>query len=259
MPTRNHSAVPEVNDLDGISPESRSELEDDYTSAEEDEEPWTSSCICGQRTPPLSVTGDPSPSIMCDVCSGSIQHWQHNVCMGLPLFEEDIPEIYACHVYDAEDMALRAEQGEARRGKPISGWHEETRRSLDRGERIWERRVEIWRREGGVRSGVRGVVEVLGDPGESRVSGRRKKVRIWVRPKGEVVREKSVKGTAKIPGKKMPSAASNGEAKKRPAAQAKMPAKMAKTTMRAKQVNESEKQERKQPKTKAKHQDGKPY
>ncbi|TKA55483.1 hypothetical protein B0A55_11766, partial [Friedmanniomyces simplex] len=45
-------------------------------------------CICGDGNDPR----DKRPFIGCEACLA----WQHNICMGMPVDEEDIPDHYLC-------------------------------------------------------------------------------------------------------------------------------------------------------------------
>ena len=123
----------------------------------------------------------------------------------------------------------------------MSGWHEETRRALARGEKIWERRVEVWRVGLRVRSGVLGEVEVLRDPGAKRV-----RVRIWVRSVGKA---ESTPETCGRKGVKMKTKEGT-----------KLPLKVTKNAAVEKPVTETkEKPKNRPPRKKAKHHDGKAY
>jgi hypothetical protein len=73
-------------------------------------------CICGNDD-----RNDTRPFIACDACSV----WQHNVCMGIPDDEDDVPEHYFCEQCRPEE-------------------HQETIQALQRGEEIWETRNQIY-------------------------------------------------------------------------------------------------------------------
>jgi hypothetical protein len=73
-------------------------------------------CICGNDD-----RNDTRPFIACDACSV----WQHNVCMGIPDDEDDVPEHYFCEQCRPEE-------------------HQETLQALQRGEEIWETRNQIY-------------------------------------------------------------------------------------------------------------------
>ncbi|WPG98230.1 transcription factor bye1 [Acrodontium crateriforme] len=76
-------------------------------------------CICGNNDPE-----DKRTFIGCDACSC----WQHNVCMGMPDDEDDIPEHYFCEQCRPEE-------------------HQETVQALAKGEPIWEVRNKVWQNE----------------------------------------------------------------------------------------------------------------
>ncbi|RDW85401.1 hypothetical protein BP5796_03726 [Coleophoma crateriformis] len=48
-------------------------------------------CVCGARE---THEEDDEPWIACDNC----QAWQHNVCMGISTFDEDVPDSYLCEM-----------------------------------------------------------------------------------------------------------------------------------------------------------------
>jgi hypothetical protein len=87
--------------------------EDEDNEEEEDEE---IRCICGNDD-----RKDTRPFIACDACSV----WQHNVCMGIPDDEDDVPEHYFCELCRPEE-------------------HQETIQALQRGEEIWDTRNKIY-------------------------------------------------------------------------------------------------------------------
>lgn len=87
--------------------------------AEDDEEDEEIRCICGNTN-----RKDKRPFIACDACSV----WQHNVCMGIPDDEDDVPEHYFCEECRPEE-------------------HQETLQALKRGEKIWEVRNKIYQTE----------------------------------------------------------------------------------------------------------------
>ncbi|KAK5724254.1 lysyl-tRNA synthetase [Elasticomyces elasticus] len=70
-------------------------------------------CICGQNPP-----DDKRAFIGCEAC----EVWQHNVCMGMPEEEEELPEHYLCEECDPKA-------------------HTETVAALEKGEPIWEIRT----------------------------------------------------------------------------------------------------------------------
>ncbi|KAK0616973.1 SPOC domain-containing protein [Immersiella caudata] len=83
----------------------------------EESEVETIRCICG-ATDQEADQGD-EPWIACDVCGA----WQHNICMGLSQFVEDLPKKYFCEQCRPED-------------------HKELLEAIDRGEKPWE----TWRK-----------------------------------------------------------------------------------------------------------------
>ncbi|KAL3421637.1 SPOC domain-containing protein [Phlyctema vagabunda] len=56
---------------------------------QEEEEVEIIRCVCGARE---TQADDDEPWIACDNCEA----WQHNVCMGISTFDEDVPEHYLC-------------------------------------------------------------------------------------------------------------------------------------------------------------------
>ena len=91
------------------------QTEEDYDDDEDEE----IRCICGNNNPK-----DKRAFIGCDECSV----WQHNVCMGMPEDEEDVPDSYLCERCGPDD-------------------HKETLQAIERGERIWEARNKIYANE----------------------------------------------------------------------------------------------------------------
>jgi hypothetical protein len=82
---------------------------------EEEEEEEVIRCVCGATA--TAGPEDPEPWIACDNCGV----WQHNVCVGIPTFEDEIPENYLCEQCGPEG-------------------HKELLASIQRGETIWEDR-----------------------------------------------------------------------------------------------------------------------
>ncbi|KAK3110618.1 lysyl-tRNA synthetase [Teratosphaeriaceae sp. CCFEE 6253] len=83
----------------------------------DDEEDDVIRCICGNDDP-----ADKRAFVGCDACLA----WQHNVCMGLPEEDDEVPEHYFCE--------------ECRPNE-----HKETLTALANGEAIWEVRLAKWR------------------------------------------------------------------------------------------------------------------
>jgi hypothetical protein len=78
-------------------------------------------CICGATE---SDSDDEEPWIACDSC----QSWQHNVCMGISTFDEDVPDKYFCEECAPEQ-------------------HKELLESMKRGEEIWVERRRLYEQE----------------------------------------------------------------------------------------------------------------
>lgn len=76
--------------------------------------PWKIRCICGVRE---EANDDHEAWIQCDEC----QNWQHNVCMGVSTFSDDMPDTYKCEDCDPDA-------------------HQELLDAMNRGERPWETR-----------------------------------------------------------------------------------------------------------------------
>lgn len=86
---------------------------------QDDDEDEVIRCVCGDSNPK-----DRRPFIGCDACTV----WQHNICMGYPDDEEDVPEHYFCEECRPEE-------------------HMETIQAIGRGEKIWEARNRIYQNE----------------------------------------------------------------------------------------------------------------
>ena len=96
-------------------------------------------CICGNDDP-----NDKRAFISCDTC----EVWQHNICMGEPEDEDDLPDHYYC-----EECAPEV--------------HGETLQAMERGEKIWEARNKIAQNEkkmGKSRKGKKGPAGWLKKP-----------------------------------------------------------------------------------------------
>ena len=52
-------------------------------------EEWPIRCACGQTA---EIEGKDEVWIKCDIC----EMWQHNVCMGLSVFDDEVPTTYGC-------------------------------------------------------------------------------------------------------------------------------------------------------------------
>ncbi len=62
-------------------------------AAAQEEEIEVIRCVCGAIE---TGDNDNEPWIACDKCGV----WQHNVCVGVPVFEDDIPKTYMCEQCD---------------------------------------------------------------------------------------------------------------------------------------------------------------
>ncbi|KAK0640801.1 hypothetical protein B0T16DRAFT_202349 [Cercophora newfieldiana] len=93
-------------------------------AAAEPEEPEVEiiRCICG-ATEQDADQGD-EPWIACDACGA----WQHNICMGMSQYSEDLPKKYFCEQCRPED-------------------HKETVAAIARGEKPWEARRKAYKEE----------------------------------------------------------------------------------------------------------------
>ena len=84
-------------------------------AAQEEEEDEVIRCVCGATA--TARPDDPEPWIACDNCGV----WQHNVCVGIPTYDDEIPDSYLC-----EECGPQG--------------HKELLASMQRGEKIWESR-----------------------------------------------------------------------------------------------------------------------
>ncbi|KHJ34932.1 putative spoc domain-containing protein [Erysiphe necator] len=78
-------------------------------------------CVCGAVE---TGDNDQDPWIACDSCDA----WQHNICMGISTYGEDVPDQYFCEKCHPQD-------------------HEELLSSMKRGEKLWELRRESYEKE----------------------------------------------------------------------------------------------------------------
>jgi len=84
--------------------------------ADEDNEVEVIRCVCGAR----SQEEDSDVAwIACDMCGV----WQHNVCMGISPYDEDIPDKYSCEQCNPDG-------------------HTELLEAMARGEQLWEERQQ---------------------------------------------------------------------------------------------------------------------
>ncbi|KAI0169199.1 hypothetical protein GGR52DRAFT_574420 [Hypoxylon sp. FL1284] len=88
----------------------------------QDEDEEIIRCICGATTQDDDDANE--PWIACDKCGA----WQHNVCMGMSVFTEDLTKDYFCETCEPED-------------------HRITLEAMERGEKPWEGRRQKYEEE----------------------------------------------------------------------------------------------------------------
>lgn len=84
---------------------------------EEEEEDEVIRCVCGVDESGEEDPDGVNPWIACDKCGV----WQHNICVGISTFDEDIPESYMCEECDPSA-------------------HKELLSAIARGQKPWEAR-----------------------------------------------------------------------------------------------------------------------
>jgi len=80
-------------------------------------EEWPIRCVCGQTT---EIEGKDEVWIKCDLCG----MWQHNVCMGLSVFDDEVPATYGCEICSPE-------------------LHQDLLEAKAEGRKLWEERQRI--------------------------------------------------------------------------------------------------------------------
>ncbi|SMR51799.1 unnamed protein product [Zymoseptoria tritici ST99CH_1A5] len=113
------SPAPQPKPTKGSKTKSTKKSAEPDPAEEEEDEDDEIRCICGNTNPK-----DKRAFIGCDACSV----WQHNICMGIPDDQDDIPEHYFCEECRPEE-------------------HQETIDAIARGEKIWETRNKIYLNE----------------------------------------------------------------------------------------------------------------
>ena len=107
--------------LDGKKRGRKGSKKPESPQEEDDSEEEIIRCVCGAR----EQDGDPGePWIACDTCAA----WQHNVCMGMSVYSEDLPKDYYCEQCKPEN-------------------HRELLEGMARGERPWEERRRQYEEE----------------------------------------------------------------------------------------------------------------
>lgn len=104
---------------------------------EEDEE--IIRCVCGATTQEADEQNE--PWIACEQCGA----WQHNVCMGMSIFEDELPKEYFCEQCKPQD-------------------HKELMDSIDKGETLWLTRRQKYEDENKKKKGKKGKGKRVSDP-----------------------------------------------------------------------------------------------
>lgn len=86
---------------------------------QEEDEDEKIRCVCGAQS--TESENEDGAWIACDLCAV----WQHNTCMDVSPFEDEIPEKYRCEQHDPEA-------------------HKELLEAMERGYPIWEDRKKKW-------------------------------------------------------------------------------------------------------------------
>lgn len=100
-------------------------------------------CVCGAIE---TGDNDQDPWIACDSCDA----WQHNICMGISSYGEDVPDQYFCEKCHPQD-------------------HQELLLSIKKGEKLWEVRRRVYEKE---------QAEALIEESSAKKRGRRKSKKI---------------------------------------------------------------------------------
>ncbi|KAI0477226.1 hypothetical protein GGR56DRAFT_397369 [Xylariaceae sp. FL0804] len=99
-------------------------------------------CICGATT--QDEGDEDEPWIACDKCAA----WQHNVCMGMSIYSEDLPKEYFCEQCAPDDHKLTLE-------------------AIEKGEKPWEdRHRQYEENKKGKKGGRKGKGKRVSDPKE---------------------------------------------------------------------------------------------
>ncbi|KAI0129833.1 hypothetical protein BJ170DRAFT_289691 [Xylariales sp. AK1849] len=118
-------------------------------AAEKEDEPDEEviRCVCGATTQDDDDANE--PWIACEKCGA----WQHNVCMGMSIFDDDLPKEYFCEQCRPED-------------------HEELLAALATGEELWKTRRQKHEeeKENKKKKGKKGKGKRVSDPAKDRSS-----------------------------------------------------------------------------------------
>jgi hypothetical protein len=145
-------------------------------AVQEEEEVEIIRCVCGARA--TEGDDDPEPWIACDTCGA----WQHNVCMGIPIHDEDIPDNYLCEQCGPHE-------------------HQELLESMKRGEEIWVERRKSHERvqaeEASKKKGKKGKAKRQSDLSMTASNGKAKSPAVTVDKKETPARAGSTKRKAR--------------------------------------------------------------
>ena len=89
-----------------------------YKKQKVQKEEWPIRCACGETT---EVKGEEEVWIKCDVCG----MWQHNVCMGLSVFDDEVPATYDCEMCSPE-------------------LHQDLLKAKAEGRKLWDERKKVY-------------------------------------------------------------------------------------------------------------------
>lgn len=106
---------------------------------EEDDEDEVIRCVCGATTQDDDAADE--PWIACEKCGA----WQHNVCMGMSIFDDDLPKEYFCEQCRPED-------------------HKELLAAMAKGEKLWVARRQKHEEENKKKKGKKGKGKRVSDP-----------------------------------------------------------------------------------------------
>ncbi|KAH8649103.1 transcription factor S-II, central domain-containing protein, partial [Xylariales sp. PMI_506] len=108
---------------------------------EEEDDEEVIRCVCGATTQEDDEANE--PWIACEKCGA----WQHNVCMGMSIFDDDLPKEYFCEQCRPQD-------------------HKELLAAIAKGEKIWLTRRQRHEEENKKKKGKKGKGKRVSDPKE---------------------------------------------------------------------------------------------